>query len=89
VETTESGVRLLLQTTLDDRLSTTAANVVQDLAADAMVVCAGVGSRHIAQLVGDRINVYPVKGYSITVHLDDDASVQGAPWVSLLDESAK
>lgn len=89
VETTESGVRPLLQTTLDDRLSTTAANVVQDLAADAMVVCAGVGSRHIAQLVGDRINVYPVKGYSITVHLDDDASVQGAPWVSLLDESAK
>ena len=89
VQTTEHGVRLLLQTTLDDRLSTSEANVVQDLAADAMVVCAGVGSRHIAQMVGDRINVYPVKGYSITVHLDDEASVQGAPWVSLLDESAK
>lgn len=57
--------------------------------ADAIVVCAGVGSRNIAALLGDRINVYPVKGYSITVHLDDDASVAGAPWVSLLDESAK
>jgi D-amino-acid dehydrogenase len=57
--------------------------------ADAIVVCAGVGSRNIAAMLGDRINVYPVKGYSITVHLDDDASVAGAPWVSLLDESAK
>ncbi|MDX6008378.1 D-amino acid dehydrogenase [Cupriavidus necator] len=89
VEMTEQGVRLLLQTTLDDKLSTTRADVGTELVADALVVCAGVGSRHIAQMVGDRINVYPVKGYSITVHLDDEASVQGAPWVSLLDESAK
>lgn len=60
-----------------------------DLAADAVVVCAGVGSRHIAAQLGDRINVYPVKGYSITVHLDDEASQTGAPWVSLLDDQAK
>lgn len=59
------------------------------LHADCIVVCAGVGSRAIAAMLGDRINVYPVKGYSITVHLDDEASVEGAPWVSLLDESAK
>jgi D-amino-acid dehydrogenase len=57
--------------------------------ADAIVVCAGVGSRAIASMLGDRINVYPVKGYSITVHLDDETSIEGAPWVSLLDESAK
>lgn len=56
---------------------------------DGIVVCAGVGSRPIASMAGDRINVYPVKGYSITVHLDDEASVQGAPSVSLLDESTK
>jgi len=56
---------------------------------DAIVICGGVGSRALAAKVGDRVNVYPVKGYSITVHLDDDASVNGAPWVSLLDESAK
>lgn len=60
-----------------------------DLAADAVVVCAGVGSHHIAAQLGDRINVYPVKGYSITVHLDDEASQTGAPWVSLLDDQAK
>ncbi|MFJ7565484.1 D-amino acid dehydrogenase [Herminiimonas sp. NPDC097707] len=59
------------------------------LKADSIVVCAGVGSRDIASMLGDRINVYPVKGYSITVHLDDELSVEGAPWVSLLDESAK
>lgn len=61
----------------------------ETLRSNALVVCAGVGSRAIAAMVGDRINVYPVKGYSITVHLDDEESVAGAPWVSLLDESAK
>jgi D-amino-acid dehydrogenase len=30
-----------------------------------------------------------VKGYSITVCLDDQMSQQRAPWVSLLDDSAK
>lgn len=61
----------------------------ESLAVDAVVVCAGVGSRQLAAMAGDRMNIYPVKGYSITVHLDDEASVQGAPWVSLLDERAK
>lgn len=61
----------------------------EGLDVDAVVICGGVGSRKLAALAGDRMNVYPVKGYSITVHLDDEASVQGAPWVSLLDEKAK
>ncbi len=56
---------------------------------DALVVCAGVGSRSLGAKLGDRVNVYPVKGYSITVHLDDPASQQAAPWVSLLDDEAK
>lgn len=59
------------------------------LTGDAIVVCAGVGSRAVGAMVGDRLNVYPVKGYSITVHLDDAWSAAQAPWVSLLDESAK
>ena len=42
-----------------------------------------------AQALGDRVNVYPVKGYSITVDLDDAASQAAAPWVSLLDDRAK
>jgi D-amino-acid dehydrogenase len=54
-----------------------------------IVVCAGVKSRHFAAMLGDHVNVYPVKGYSITVCLDDQTSRQRAPWVSLLDDSAK
>ena len=56
---------------------------------DGVVVCAGVESRAIAARLGDRVNVYPVKGYSITVRLDDEASQQAAPWISLLDDAAK
>jgi D-amino-acid dehydrogenase len=56
---------------------------------DAVVVCAGVASRRFAAMLGDRVNVYPVKGYSITVDLGDRSSQDGAPWVSLLDENAK
>jgi D-amino-acid dehydrogenase len=57
--------------------------------ADAVVVCAGVASRRFAAQLGDRVNIYPVKGYSITVPLADEASRNGAPWVSLLDDGAK
>ncbi len=56
---------------------------------DGVVVCAGVASRRFAAMLGDRINVYPVKGYSITVNLPDEASRAGAPNVSLLDDETK
>jgi D-amino-acid dehydrogenase len=59
------------------------------LTAGAIVVCAGVNSRSIAASLGDRVNIYPVKGYSITVCLNDAQSQGAAPTVSLLDESAK
>lgn len=39
--------------------------------------------------LGDRVNVYPVKGYSITVNLLDTSSREGAPTVSLLDDETK
>jgi len=54
-----------------------------------IVVCAGVGSRAFAAMLGDYVNVYPIKGYSITVCLDDERSQHAAPWVSLLDDKAK
>ncbi len=62
---------------------------VQEHVFDALVVSAGVGSRSLAAQLGDRINVYPVKGYSITVNLLDAASQAGAPTVSLLDDETK
>jgi D-amino-acid dehydrogenase len=54
-----------------------------------VVVCAGIGSRRIARQFGDRINIYPVKGYSITVSLLEDLSRDAAPKLSLLDDAAK
>ena len=62
---------------------------VHDAAFDAVVVCAGVASRALAASLGDRVNVYPVKGYSITVDLPDAASQAAAPIVSLLDDRAR
>lgn len=56
---------------------------------DAVVVSAGIQSREFARQLGDRVNIYPVKGYSITVPLEDEASRAAAPWVSLLDDRAK
>ena len=56
---------------------------------DGVVVCAGVASRSFAAQLGDRVNIYPVKGYSITVNLRDEASQAGAPNVSLLDDETK
>mgnify|MGYP002133419413 FL=1 len=56
---------------------------------EGVVVCAGVASRSFAAQLGDRVNIYPVKGYSITVNLRDEASQAGAPNVSLLDDETK
>ncbi len=56
---------------------------------DKVIVCSGVMSRDLARGLGDRMNVYPVKGYSITVNLPTPADQQAAPWTSLLDDSAK
>ena len=56
---------------------------------DGVVICAGVESRNFAAQLGDRVNIYPVKGYSITVNLNDSNSQAGAPNVSLLDDETK
>lgn len=66
-----------------------AAQRIHDARHRAVVVCAGTGSRALAAQVGDRLNIYPVKGYSITVNLLDDVSRGTAPEVSLLDDEAK
>jgi D-amino-acid dehydrogenase len=60
-----------------------------ELHADAVVICAGIASRRLAAMLGDRVNIYPVKGYSITVPLDTEEAQEAAPYVSLLDEGAK
>ena len=79
------GIRLAWRTSEQNDTEALA----QETAADAVVICAGVASRRLAAALGDRINIYPVKGYSITVELDDPESRAGAPWVSLLDDERK
>jgi D-amino-acid dehydrogenase len=56
---------------------------------DAVVISAGVWSRRFAAMLGDRLNIYPVKGYSITVHLHTPEAQAAAPSVSILDEATK
>jgi D-amino-acid dehydrogenase len=53
---------------------------------DAVVVANGVGSTALANTVGDTIDVYPVKGYSITINNVDKKHL---PVTSLLDDQAK
>lgn len=87
VEHSAKGVHIKYHPSIENMQAQAVA--VEQLDADAVLVCGGVGSYKLANQLGDRVNVYPVKGYSITVQLDDQKSVEGAPWVSLLDESAK
>ena len=59
-----------------------------EMRVDGVVICAGLASRGLAAGLGDRVNIYPVKGYSITVDLQGE-SRRAAPWVSLLDDETK
>ena len=88
------GVKLLTGHTVTRVQSTgqTAHVTLQNgevLSGDAVVVCAGAHSRALGAQLGDRLNVYPVKGYSITVLLNDEQSRAAAPQVSLLDDETK
>ena len=53
---------------------------------DAVVIANGVGSTRLANTIGDTLDVYPVKGYSITINNVDPKYL---PKVSLLDDEAK
>ncbi len=55
-------------------------------AADAYVLALGSFSREIAQSVGVRLDIYPVKGYSLTLPILDPSR---APSVSLTDDEYK
>ena len=51
-----------------------------------VVICAGSRATSVAKLFGESINVYPVKGYSITLQAKDPRTL---PTTSLLDDAAK
>lgn len=56
---------------------------------DYIIVANGSSARHLSKTIGDNLPIYPVKGYSITIDLNDIASSAACPYVSLLDDEAK
>jgi len=63
--------------------------VINDMPFSRVVIAAGSDSQSLGKELGDNLGIYPVKGYSITVDLKDQTSIDSAPWTSLLDEDAK
>lgn len=60
---------------------------IQDLVGyDNIIICAGTGSVKLADSIGETLDIYPVKGYSITIHGNTESIL---PKVSLLDDEAK
>jgi len=64
-------------------------NEIMNDSFDNVVICAGVGTQSFASRLGDKMNIYPVKGYSITIDLKDELSKSCAPSVSLIDQPVK
>ena len=64
-------------------------NITEGLEFDKVAICAGVDTQKFANVLGDRMQVYPVKGYSVTINLNDQVSQEAAPKVSLIDDPVK
>jgi len=64
-------------------------NTIDGFAYHYIVVANGSDARHFSKVIGDRLPIYPVKGYSITINLDNEKSSNHSPSVSLLDDEAK
>lgn len=60
---------------------------IEDLSYDKIVIAGGVGSNALSKIFADeKLPIYPVKGYSITVNENDEKLL---PKVSLLDDQNK
>jgi D-amino-acid dehydrogenase len=64
-------------------------NTIDGFAYHYIVVANGSDARHFSKVIGDKLPIYPVKGYSITINLDNEKSRTHSPCVSLLDDEAK
>ena len=82
------GLAQILESKYNVKFSyNTKVNDLNDLTEyDKILVCNGVGSTKLAKSVGDTLDVYPVKGYSITIN---NVEPKYLPKVSLLDDEAK
>lgn len=94
VMTAKPGFRFLHSTSIDaPTLERGVLRAVQagkqTISADAFVLALGADSAAFARQAGFRLPVYPLKGYSITVPLDDAVAQTAAPQVSITDLSKK
>jgi D-amino-acid dehydrogenase len=90
------GVRFEFNTTVEDIDRTQAGALFVASRADGesakmrfpdnVVVCAGTWSPALAKKWGERLSIFPAKGYSLTVNIKDPARV---PTVSLTDDAFK
>jgi D-amino-acid dehydrogenase len=55
---------------------------------DKIVIAGGMGSVKLSKLIKDPLPIYPIKGYSVTIELDN-YSASFSPKTSLLDDQAK
>lgn len=62
---------------------------VTELLHDIIIVANGIGAKKLSKQLGDNLPIYPVKGYSITIHSEDITNYKLMPSVSLLDDQAK
>lgn len=53
------------------------------------VIATGHEIYNHAKTVGDSYNIYPVKGYSVTINLNTERDIEKAPWIPLLDNNKK
>jgi D-amino-acid dehydrogenase len=60
-----------------------------DISADAFVLALGSESAALAKQAGFSLSLYPLKGYSITVPLNNERTQAAAPLVSITDLSRK
>lgn len=57
-----------------------------EITADAFILCAGVRAPRLANTLGERLPIYPIKGYSVTLDIQEGAT---APAVSVTDLGRK
>lgn len=56
---------------------------------DKVIVSSGIESVRLAKTIGDKLLIYPVKGYSITIPAKDIKNYEAMPKASILDDEAK
>ena len=93
---TQRGVRFLLGTPID-HINVSGSKVVAvktpqgDIEADQYVMALGAASAPMARSLGVELPIYPLKGYSITLDVNEapDSDSSTAPFVSVTDSARK